>query len=278
MTAMTEFGSRAEPRASTAVYDKLYRLDLVYQPDCYKLCGDAHCCSFARHKQHFRILGKRAFQELPLLPGEFDYMAERGYLAQFGEYERKASAYPLNDGTALSVDSVVSYRTGGCVCDHGTRPVVCRLYPILPVIDEVGRLHGIEPFGVYEELELLAGQSPACQIRSLPLAQLELFLEVSRALAEDPVIAFHLAAYRIAKRHVAGRLATARKGDENVFAQFEWALLRKRLFDHEALRCELAELAARYRAQWGDRFSLPTEAAVTEQLARGSVGPVEMHP
>lgn len=242
------------------LYARLYDIDLVYQPDCYKLCGDAHCCSFARHKQHFRILGKRQFQELPLLPGEYDFLAAQGYLRQFGEFERKASVYALGDGRALYVDSIVSYRTGGCVCDHATRPVVCRLYPVLPVMDELGQLTGIEPFGVYEELEVIAQQEAACQIRSLPLAQLELWLAFSRALAESPLIAFHLAAYRIAKRHVSERLAQARKPGENVFAQFEWALLRKRLFDHASLRAELVQLAARYRDRWGERFVLPSEA------------------
>ncbi|HTU60043.1 MAG TPA: hypothetical protein VMF89_16435 [Polyangiales bacterium] len=249
------------------LYERLYGIDLVYQPDCYKLCGDAHCCSFARHKQHFRILGKRQFQELPLLPGEYDFMAARGYLRQFGEYERKAHAYPLGDGRALYVDSIVSYRQGGCVCDHDTRPVVCRLYPVLPVMDEVGRLGAIEPFGVYEELEVVAQQEAACQIRSLPLAQLELWLSFGRTLAESPLVAFHLAAYRLAKRHVAGRLAEARKPGENVFAQFEWALLRKRLFDHAALRAELVALADRYRDHWGERFVLPNEEEAERVLS-----------
>jgi hypothetical protein len=261
---------------SDALYERLYAIDLVYQPACYKLCGDAHCCSFTRHKQHFRVLGKRPFQELPLLPGEYDFLAARGLLAQFGEHERKASAYPLCDGSALSVDAIVSYRTGGCVCEHATRPLVCRLYPLLPVLDEVGRLHGIEPFGVYEELELLSGQSPACRIASLPFDQLTLFLEVVRLLAEAPLVAFHLAAYRLAKRHVAARLSVARKPDENVFAQFEWALLRKRLFDHTALRAELGLLANRYRNYWGERFVLGTEAAVLASLA-GELGVTSSH-
>lgn len=257
---------------SERLFERLYDIDLVYQPDCYKLCGDAHCCSFARHKQHFRILGKRAFQELPLLPGEYAFLAARDQLRQFGEFERKASAYPLGDGRALCVDSIVSYRTGGCVCEHATRPIVCRLYPLLPVIDEVGRVSGIEPFGVYEELERISEQAPACQIQSLPLAQLELFLSVCRLLAEEPLISFHLAAYRLAKRHVAARLAQARKGQENVFAQFEWALLRKRLFDHDALRSELCGLAERYRAHWGERFELPTETnAVASMFAASEV-------
>jgi hypothetical protein len=253
-----------------ALYERLYAIDLVYQQDCFKLCGDAHCCSFARHKRRFGMLAKRPFQELPLLPGEFAFLAARGWLAQFAEHERKASVYAIDARRALLVDAVISMRPGGCACDHDTRPVVCRLYPLLPAIDEAGRLASIEPFGVYEELERLEGLAPACQIHALPLDQLQLLLEVTRLLALSPLVAFHLAAYRVAKRHVFDRLRAARKPGESAFGQFEWSMLRKRLFDHDALRAELAALADRYAAHWGAAFALPSPEAAERRLTAES--------
>ena len=57
-----------------SVFETIYSTDLVYAPDCWKLCGDAHCCNFMRYKSKMSILGKNLFQELPLLPGEFEFL------------------------------------------------------------------------------------------------------------------------------------------------------------------------------------------------------------
>jgi hypothetical protein len=76
-------------------WDAVHAIDLVYVQDCHRLCGDAHCCSFARHKARFRMLAQQPFQELPLLPGEYEHMAARGAWAQFGECERRSGAFVL---------------------------------------------------------------------------------------------------------------------------------------------------------------------------------------
>jgi hypothetical protein len=114
-------------RCSRAAFERPYRADLVYQPDCYKLCGDAHCCGFARHERHFCVLGKRRLQELPLLPGQYAILSTRDLLAQFGEFERGASPYALGEGGAPWVDAIVGYRAGGRV---RARDATGRLPPV----------------------------------------------------------------------------------------------------------------------------------------------------
>ncbi len=242
-------------------WDEVQRLDLVYQPDCWRACGDAHCCSFARHKQRFRLLGGKHFQELPLLPGELEHMARTGATAQFGEFVHKKVEFALDGARAIHVESIVSHRPG-CACEHATRPTVCRLYPLFPVHDVAGRLLGVEPaFGIYEELEDLDGLPRACELRALPFAQLQVFLELTSLLARSPLHLFHLHAYRVAKRHVVAnlreRLAHA---PQSAFAMFEWLLLKGRAFDRERLRQELRELADEFAAHHGARFVLPAPA------------------
>ncbi len=75
------------PAERTAYFERIYATDLRYVPDCYKLCGDAHCCNFSRYKQKFAFMGRSHFQELPLLPGEFEFLRDQGYLAQFQDHE-----------------------------------------------------------------------------------------------------------------------------------------------------------------------------------------------
>ena len=62
------------PTRFESTFDRIYATDLVYAPDCWKLCGNAHCCNFSRYKSQMSILGHQRSQEIPLLPGEFDFI------------------------------------------------------------------------------------------------------------------------------------------------------------------------------------------------------------
>lgn len=239
-----------------ALFEALYSTDLVYQADCWKLCGDAHCCSFKRYKSRFRIVGRGDTQDLPLLPGEFDFLEAKGWHRQFQDFIRHQQPYDFGPATVV-LDTVSSHRPG-CRCDHDTRTVICRLYPLLPVFDVDGRLVGTEAMGVFEELEQIEGLAPACQISALPFAQINLFLRICELLASDPVVLFHLAAYRAAKRHVFRRLADAKaKTGKSAFALYEAAFLRSRLIDQAVLKAELAEVYGKFEARYGNPFVAP---------------------
>jgi len=222
--------------AARAFFDRAYRTDLVFEPDCWKLCGDAHCCSFSRHKARFEIINAPR-QELPLLPGEWAYLCEQGWNAQFGDHEIRPHQYEL-DGYTIEWTSMVSNRPM-CACDHATRTVVCRLYPLLPTFATDGTLTGSTRVGMYEELEVLEGMEPACRIETIPADQQLLFDDLASAIGDDPVWRFALIAYNLTKRHVFDRLAERRDPSVTAFRQFEMGMFRRRLFDHDALRADL---------------------------------------
>jgi hypothetical protein len=208
------------------------------------------------------LLGGKHFQELPLLPGEFDYMTGTGAVGQFRDHVHKKNEFVLDDRRALIVESVVSDRPG-CACDHDTRPTVCRLYPLFPIHDIAGNLIGIEShFGIYEELERLENLPPACALVALPFEQMQIFLQLVASLAKSPLHLFYLHAYRLAKRHavtnIERRLA---RQPQSVFGLFEWLLLKERVFERDVLRRELCDLADAFSAHYGDRFALPSPSA-----------------
>lgn len=244
-------------RSLRPALEELYAIDLVYVRDCFKLCGDAHCCSFARHKKKFTILGRTHFQELPLLAGEYEFLQERDWLGQFGDHDRRQVELTLPDGRVVRGESIVSRRLG-CACNHATRPIVCRLYPLLPVFDTDGRLVGIDDFGVYEVLERIEGQEPACAIRDVPLEQLAVFLKFCAVLASRPLWLFQLAAYRATKTHVAARIAQDKAGSrKTAFQLFEWGFLRDSLIRRDELAQHLAGVADDFVARWGSEFDVP---------------------
>ena len=234
-------------------FEKIYATDLVYVSNCWTLCGDAHCCSFARYKAKFRLIAQTPFQELPLLPGEYEYLGAKGWLAQFGDHDHKVIEYPLADCT-LKIEAIVSRRPQ-CACDHATRPVICRLYPLLPIFRVDGTLVDVETVGMYEALEQIAGLPAACQLQALPFAELQKFLTITGELAGHPMFLYYLAAYRLAKAHVCARLQGVYKPEQNIFAQFESLLIRKKAFDHATLRPHLETLLAQFRSHYGEQFT-----------------------
>lgn len=239
----------------TSGFKRIYATDLVYVPDCWKLCGDAHCCSFARYKSRFKMIARTPFQELPLLPGEYEFLASRGWLEQFGDHDHKVVEFAI-DGYMLKAESIVS-RKADCACVHNTRPTICRLYPLLPVFDLDGRLVGTEQIGIYEEIERVGNIEPACQLNSLPFDQVNKFLAIADELGKNPRHLYYLEAYRITKQHVANRLANRYKSqDRDIFAVFESGLIRQNLIDNELLRTTLGELARRFESRFGNDFHL----------------------
>jgi hypothetical protein len=193
-------------------------------------------------------------QDLPLLPGEFAFLKSKGWDRQFENLTHQKHRYDFNGGTVF-LEMVSSPRVG-CACDHETRTIICRLYPLLPVFNLDGQIVATEPIGIYEELEQLEGYAPACQISSLPFDQLNLFLAACELLAANPAFLFYVAVYREVKRHIAQRIATWKRETGNpAFAIFEGALLQRRLIDHEQLRESLSQLNSSFREKYGGRFN-----------------------
>jgi hypothetical protein len=236
-------------------FDKIYATDLVYVSNCWKLCGDAHCCSFARYKAKFKLIARTPFQELPLLPGEYAYLQAKGWLAQFGDHDHKVIEYAL-DTCTLKIESIISRRPH-CACDHATRPIVCRLYPLLPVFTIHGTLSGVETYGIYEELEQIEGLAPACQLTTMPFDELSKFLTITSEIAKNPHHLYYLEAYRLTKAHVRAQLLYAKSTQQdNVFFLFEKMLIRKQVVNHVTLKSTLQTLATQFRAAYGPRFTL----------------------
>ena len=239
----------------TSGFEQIYSTDLTFVPDCWKLCGDAHCCSFSRYKAKFRMIAKTPFQELPLLPGEYEFLSTKGWLKQFEPFEHRLMDFPIDAGV-IKVESIISKKPN-CACEHNIRPTVCRLYPLLPIFDVSGRVVAAEPLGIYEEMETIEGLAPACQLTALPFDQVDRFLNLATEISKNPIHLFYVMAYRITKKHAAERIKAKRAEYKcDVFTAFENAFIRRALIDRDELRAELNELATKFKAHYGTAFRL----------------------
>lgn len=198
-------------------------------------------------------MGRKPFQELPLLPGEYEFMAERDLLNQFGDFQHKILNFEI-EGYDLKVESILVH-TDVCPCSHDLRPTICRLYPALPVFDIDGRLIATETMGIYEEMERIAGLAPACRVDTLSMKELNKFLAITEQISRCPHFLYYLEAYRMTKQHASRQLQNAvEQGSANVFVAFEMGFLKNNLLDPAFLRDELSCLAAKFKQRYGATF------------------------
>ena len=250
---------------SDEMFETIYATDLVYAPDCWKLCGDAHCCNYSRYKSKLVTIGRHP-QELPLLPGEYEFLRRKGWLDRFPGTTHRVIQYPLGQGV-MQLEFIVG-SNGSCACEHATRTTTCRLYPLTPLFDIDGRVTGVETdFGIYEELEKLDALPRACKVESVPFTELGKFLSIAAAIGRNPVALFYLTAYQVAKAHAVERLWRARAAQPatvtvDAFRLFEGLFALQRLFDQSELRPRLETMAAEFRRRYGARFQL--DAVVSE--------------
>jgi hypothetical protein len=241
-----------------STFETIYSTDLVYAPDCWKLCGDAHCCNFMRYKTQMSILGKNLFQELPLLPGEFEFLSARDALKGFADVEHRVIEFPIARGMMRL--EFLTGRTKMCACSHEARTTTCRLYPLLPIFDVSGKVTAIDPhFGIFEEIEAIDRTPRACKVEQIPTAEFSKFLAVCNSIAAHPTHLFYVMAYRLAKSFAADQLRRARqsaKPNISTLRIFEGLFALKQLLDTSQIRPRLDALADEFAAHYGERFTV----------------------
>jgi len=203
------------------------------------------------------MLNKKFHQELPLLPGEYEYLEHKGWLGRFRESERMEIDYPLSQGR-MKIEFLMS-RSRSCPCEHDTRTTVCRLYPLLPVYEVDGTLAGVDlQFGMFEEIEQIDRTERACKLTNVPFEEMGKFLAIAAEIARNPKAVFYAMAYRLTKQHARAQLehATSKRPDRTALSLFEGMFLLRQILDQAALRPQLEALADRFRDQYGPRFCL----------------------
>ena len=238
-------------------FERIYATDLMFVPDCWKLCGDGHCCSFQRYKVRFKLIGAPPVGHLPLLPGEHTWLRESGLLDKMRGPEHRVETYEFN-GRRLQLETLIA-KEPMCFCTHETRTTVCRLYPLLPLFDDEGHLTGASAtFGSFEVLEELEKLERACKITHMPLGEADKFAIIAGEIARDPVALYYARAYAMTLDHVRQRLPELRaaRKDSSYFTTYEMSLVRGKLIDQAFLSRELTAMAERFEQRYGAAFSL----------------------
>ena len=242
------------------VFEQIYSIDLIFRPNCWTLCSDAHCCHFSRYKTP----GDPAFHEIPLLPGEWDFLNRTGHIRQYADYRRLELEVKLTTGV-LAYESL-RIPAAQCPCTHDIRPTICRLYPLLPVYSATAGLVGVDTrVTLFDVIEEVLDLPRACRIGEIPLGELQKFMELTRVLGSEPVLVFHLMAYKLVKdvlrKYLLKTVATSGRptGSREAIADRITALQRDLVVkgvDWGAVHAALNDLGNQFRSIYGLSFRL----------------------
>lgn len=234
-------------------FEQLYKIELTYVPECWKLCGDGHCCHLTRYRNN-----PKQMQPLPLMPGELQFMQKTGYINQYSNPKVRSQRFEFEFGPLYFDQLEVDLKNGGCPCTHDIRPTICRMYPFLPTFDPKAGVTGFDPnFTVYEEAEEHLHAPRVCQVTEIPTdkkPQLDQFLKI---LTSEPLFMFYLSVYRRIKMAFASEI-DALSGVKDVKTGVE-AASKNLIFKlktgkaPEVIR-DINSLADRYKSAFGDQL------------------------
>jgi len=117
-------------------WSELYNDDFFNTGTCWTTC-DSYCCKF----NHIDSKGTKGVS-LPLFPGEHLHFQEIGGIRNI-EDPLKERKYTLPDGKSFSTYFLTCKCVGLCTPNE-QRPLICRFYPYLPVVNAAGEIEGFD--------------------------------------------------------------------------------------------------------------------------------------
>lgn len=119
-------------------WESIYSREFIFFEKCYETC-DGYCCT-----SEFDVnFSKRKSIVLPLLESEYEYYKTKGGITNFKNDKVSKETFKIRDKT-FTIYFVYCDCFGLC-SPHCMRPLVCRLYPVFPLVDFEGKIQGFYP-------------------------------------------------------------------------------------------------------------------------------------
>ncbi|MEE3705414.1 hypothetical protein V2I29_07480 [Campylobacter sp. CX2-8023-23] len=114
-----------------------YKQEYIYSPKCYESCGGYCCAGFTN--QHFKLI-RSNFIALPLFDIEYQEYLKAGAIDGM-EMAKKSEKFKLKGSQTFTIHWLHCDKKGLCN-PHQNRPLICKLYPILPKVNAKGEIIG----------------------------------------------------------------------------------------------------------------------------------------
>lgn len=246
------------PLAAQPDWARIRETEFLYEDQCWLTCGGGYCCGAMKPAEFdFRILPTGG-AAISYIDDEYDWMEAHG-AGPLEEMRRRTFTFDFGGPRPLKM-VVVDCTLKGMCNDCMIKPMMCRIYPFVPIFDIEGELTDLYPSSVYDLTFLRRDESTPCTVWHRKRDQ---YLERYRASSDvdvlrNPKLMFYFAAYKcFADFYLDTLEANAAlaplKGSE-FWARWELLYLGRKLFDTPAIKAGIHALYERYRERYGDFF------------------------
>lgn len=239
----------------------------LYEGNCWTTCNGGFCCSNNHPDFKFQLMPTEGTTIL-YMEDEYEYLCQDGQVGEASLDWPEPQTMSLDYG---GIRPLMIYHTPcrllGLCEGKIDKPLLCKLYPFLPIFFADGRLETLAPASIFElTFEILASQTP-CTIMSKAVAYLERWRYHPDQLAplRHPYIMLYLQAVKHFAEIYREKLLTnkklAGKTGKEFWSAWELQYLGGRLVDHGEWKMRVAascrELTDRYGEFLAPKESIP---------------------
>ena len=243
----------------------IHRQPFVVEDRCWTFCNGGFCCSNHHPQFQFQLIPTRG-TTIIYLDAEYEWLARHGAVPGPGRGDAVPNVLSFDFGgpRPLAIVQMPCRLLGKC---QGAidKPLLCRLYPMLPVLDVDGHLEAVYPASIFDLTMEVRGLVSPCTV----LDKREIYR--ARWQASDtwldclrhPYLIFHLQAAKHFAEVYSERLRSSQVlhglSDQLFWKKWEMQYLAGELVDSELLarkiRATYQDLVDRY----GEFFEPPSE-------------------
>jgi len=243
-------------KPSLEIWEQLHHTSFPSVPNCWEKCGGGFCCNNRHELVKFRAIpsGRQSF---PVMNGEYAYLHDAKSLGPEMISNTRTMSTVLSNGKTVSAHMVTCSQGGRCF-SWEQRPLICKIYPFVPIPDLDGNITGFEVGSVFDIMFHLAGIPSPCAVLEGDCAQLkEKMKDEIGFIFTMPYFIFYFRAFGI----IADQL---RKGfSENYtglpsadypkfFREFEILYMSQKVFSKENIKNELENLYSELEKKYGE--------------------------
>lgn len=229
----------------------------IFEDQCWTTCNGGFCCSNNHPDFQFQLIPTHG-TTLLYMWSEYQWLDRTGKVPEKHHHGQPPQELSLDFGgpEPLRIVQTPCRLLGQCegVID---KPLLCKLYPVLPVLDDEGELEDVIVGSIFDATFDAMGWSTPCTVFGKRATYLKHW-QANRALLDGlrhPYIIFHLQAAALFLRNYTAKLIVHKPLKDRTGADFwkNWELqyLSGRLVDGETLRRDIAICYARLAARYG---------------------------
>ncbi len=233
--------------------------EYVFFKECYKTCNGYCCNNF--HADKFKFINKDNVI-LPMIEHEFLAMQNSGGMDNVKDYKEKT--FTLKCGKKLKVYFLECGVKGLC-SPHCNRPLICKIYPYFPLVNENGDFLGVREVAMLDLFYKDDKNHPCTLVNTHKEQLLKEYKQSIKELLKEPIMIFIFMLLEILDKYLMNYF----KGyydepfldvlDENAkkdfFAKYETNALLFKAYRNNGFADEVNDLYLRLEAKYGEKLS-----------------------